>query len=257
MNRRECRNTRREIDQSELHQALSEVALAHIQSCGACRDFRDQRARLLDLVASLEPVTAPADFDVRLRARLATRRQNNHQWSLSGFAVSMPATIAAALVVVLVGSIVWMAQRNRIQAPAIAAAPGAETSAQPGAKPSAAANRSNATASITANPITTSSGGDDIARNAGVLSRRRLTASPLAKGPKVASRDLDESPAQAIRGSDNAGEVSLAAPVKPMVVSMQDDRGATRKFSLPPVTFGSQRLVDNRIPVSATGSRVW
>src|SRR6266702_4098823 len=143
MNRRECRSTRQEIDQSELHQALSEIALAHIQSCTACRNFRDQRARLRDVVASLEPVMAAADFDVRLRARLATQRQNSHQWFLSGFAVSMPATIAAALVVMLVGSIVWIAQRNRIQAPAIASAPGAETSTQPGTKSAAAANGSS------------------------------------------------------------------------------------------------------------------
>jgi hypothetical protein len=55
-----------------------------------------------------------------------------------------------------------------------------------------------------------------------------------------------------------AGEVSLSAPLKPMVVSMQDDRGATRKISLPPVTFGAQRLVDNRTPVSlSSNSRSW
>jgi hypothetical protein len=42
-----------------------------------------------------------------------------------------------------------------------------------------------------------------------------------------------------------------------MVVSMQDDHGATRRISLPPVSFGAQRLVDNRIPVSSTNSRSW
>ncbi|MDX6559136.1 MAG: hypothetical protein QOF72_2185, partial [Blastocatellia bacterium] len=45
--------------------------------------------------------------------------------------------------------------------------------------------------------------------------------------------------------------------LRPMVVSMQDDRGETRRISLPPVSFGAQRLVDNRIPVSATNSRSW
>ena len=43
-----------------------------------------------------------------------------------------------------------------------------------------------------------------------------------------------------------------------MVVSMEDDRGATRRISLPPVSFGAQRLVDNHIPVSSTSnSRSW
>jgi hypothetical protein len=55
---------------------------------------------------------------------------------------------------------------------------------------------------------------------------------------------------------DRAGEVSLTAPSKPMVVSMQDANGATHKILLPPISFGSQRL-DNRTPVSMTNRRDW
>ena len=75
----------------------------------------------------------------------------------------------------------------------------------------------------------------------------------------VTARDYGSSPAQSYRQlQQRAGEVSLSAPLKPMVVSMQDDRGETRRISLPPVSFGAQRMVDNnRISVSSTNSRSW
>src|SRR5258708_25885217 len=76
MNGKECRATRREIDESELNRTLSRQAHAHIAGCASCREFRAQRTGLREIVGSLEPVTAPKDFDLLLRARLATERQN-------------------------------------------------------------------------------------------------------------------------------------------------------------------------------------
>ena len=60
-----CRETRLEIDQSELRQPLSAEAEAHAATCAGCAAFRDERFRLRELVGALEPVFAPADFDVR------------------------------------------------------------------------------------------------------------------------------------------------------------------------------------------------
>jgi hypothetical protein len=42
-----------------------------------------------------------------------------------------------------------------------------------------------------------------------------------------------------------------------LVVSLEDVSGTKRRISLPPVSFGSQRLVDNRLPVSSKNSRSW
>jgi hypothetical protein len=48
------------------------------------------------------------------------------------------------------------------------------------------------------------------------------------------------------------------APSKPVVLSLEDDRGTTRKISLPAVSFGAQNLVDNRVSVNyPANSRVW
>src|SRR5438309_690082 len=70
---------------------------------------------------SLETVTAPANFDLRLRARIAAERQGVARQSFfSGFALSTPAMAVAALVVVSAASIVWFVQRRQIQTAPIA-----------------------------------------------------------------------------------------------------------------------------------------
>ena len=67
----ECRFTRQQIDELELGERPSERATAHLSLCAGCRDFRAERNELRQLVGSLEPVVAPADFEMRLRARIA------------------------------------------------------------------------------------------------------------------------------------------------------------------------------------------
>src|SRR5713101_9903921 len=116
----ECRATRQEIDESGGQ--LSAQALRHVASCAPCLAFKNERARLRELLTSLEPVTAPADFDFRLRARMAAQTEKPGPGSfLSGFALSTPAIAVAALVIVaLGGSIVWIKQRSAKQAPTVA-----------------------------------------------------------------------------------------------------------------------------------------
>ena len=251
MNGKECRATRREIDESELNQRLSDQARSHVALCASCRDFRAERTRLRELVGSLEPVAAPGDFEIRLRARMASERQGRaRQPFIFRLVIGAPAIAAAALVVVLALSLVWFAQRNGRQAPAIASSPARQVPAPP--KPSdVAANTVDApgqTGGVTPSP------GVDVKST----ERPKREVNTYREAGVIAS-DYSASKAESIRQiAQRAGEVSLSAPRKPMVVSMKDDRGATRRISLPPVSFGAQRLVDNRIPVSfSPNSRSW
>ena len=252
MNTKECRATRREIDESELNQRLSDPARAHLALCASCSDFRTERASLRELVGSLEPVTAPGDFELRLRARIASDQSRARQPFIFRFVTSTPAIAAAALVVMLATSLVWLAQRNKSQSPPTALVPVKDA------------------AGVSERPQVASSGGSDAVQTevpatssdlkpgtrAGNLARGINGKSAQAGG--VRATDYGVSPAESIRqGEQRAGEVSLSAPRNPMVVSVQDDRGATRKISLPPVSFGAGRLVDNRIPVSLTNGRSW
>ena len=256
MNGKECRATRREIDESELSQRLSNQALSHVAVCSACRDFRAERASLRELVGSLEPVAAPGDFDMRLRARIADEQGRARQPFIFRFVTSTPAIVAAALVVMLATSLVWFAQRNRSQqSPAIAAiAPPAGSSvSSTGSEPVGLASRTAILSGSAPEPGTERKA---VGQSRGINSSRDTNSK--AALASLTSTDYAVSKAESIKQlQQRAGEVSLSAPLRPMVVSMQDDHGATRKISLPPVSFGAQRLVDNRISVSSTNSRSW
>lgn len=255
MNSKECRATRQEIDQSELHQRLGDPALQHIASCPACRDFHGERTRLRELVGSLEPVVAPGDFDMRLRARIAARQDTAARSSFfQRFIVSTPAMAAAALVVMLAGSIVWLVQRQRDQQSTLTAgAPGRIDQAlkPPDKQPATTGGTTSPTVDGATNPEP-----EIIAKGSSL--RDTSARSVGARRPTSSTTDFAEKGADAIRqGEQQAGEISLSAPVKPLIVSLEDDRGAKRRISLPPVSFGSQRLVDNRMPVSSSNSRSW
>jgi hypothetical protein len=254
MNGKECRATRREIDESELNQRLSDQARSHLAVCASCSDFRAERASLRELVGSLEPVTAPGDFEMRLRARIASEQGRARQPFIFRFVTSTPAIATAALVVMLAMSLVWLAQRNKSQSPPTALVPVKEAPKVPD-QPQLASNegRDAVQTRVSPAPVDLKPGsrpgrGENLARE--------INSKSAQAGVKAT--DYGVSPAESIRqGEQRAGEVSLSAPLNPMVVSMQDDRGATRKISLPPVSFGAGRLVDNRIPVSSTNGRSW
>jgi hypothetical protein len=257
MNSRECRSTRQEIEQSKLHQRLSGAAARHIESCRACHEFQLERTRLRELIGSLEPVAAPGDFDVRLRARIAADRQQSSGGSFfSRFVVSTPAIATAALIVMLTGAIVWFAQHRRDRESTIASGATASTgqAITPSDKPAeSTGSNSPLVVAATIPPITPTVQAKDRK-----LYRDTSGRSTGARGPVGPATDFNVMGAESIRqGEQRAGEVSLSAPVKPLVVSLEDDSGTKRRISLPPVSFGSQRLVDNRLPVSSPNSRSW
>jgi len=75
----------------------------------------------------------------------------------------------------------------------------------------------------------------------------------IRPGSRGRAQDYSVLPADSLRQGDQA---YVNAPSKPVVFALEDERGTTRKISVPPVSVGAQSLVDNRIPVSYTG-RVW
>jgi len=261
INPKACRLVRREIDESELNLRLSDQIQAHIASCPSCRTFRDERTRLRQLVGSLEPVTAPADFDLRLRARIAAERQRPARASLfPHFLLSTPAMAAAAVIVMLAASIVWFSQRNRNQ-PLTVAQNSSASERQRNGEASTASKETNPNPGSDASPVKTTEAQNQAATPNGSGAARDMNRKPnpslIAKG-RAPSREFDVGPAKVIKQiPDSPGEISLSAPNKPLLVSVEDNRGATHKILLPAVSFGAQRLVDNRIPVSTSNSRSW
>ena len=238
----ECRFTRQQIDELELGERPSERATAHLSLCAACRDFRAERNELRQLVGSLEPVVAPADFEMRLRARIAREESPSRQEPLFARLIRMPALAAAALFVIVGGALVWVAQKDIEPTTPVAKverlSPVATAKNSPNAAP----------APTEAAPANASS--DEGGQTASSGTTRKLRA-----GSRGRAQDYSVLPASSIRQGDQA---YVNAPSKPVVFALEDERGTKRKISLPPVSFGSQSLVDNRVPVSYTGnSRIW
>src|SRR5436190_20734058 len=111
MTSNDCRNTRREIDELELGQRPSVPASTHMNVCVDCRKFQAERSSLRELLGSLEPVVAPPDFDMRLRARIAAEEYDQRRQPFFARLISTPALAAAALFVIVAGSVVWISRR--------------------------------------------------------------------------------------------------------------------------------------------------
>jgi len=239
MTNKECRNTRREIDELELGHRPSVQATAHMAACVACQEFQAERTSLRELVGSLEPVVAPPDFDMRLRARLAAEKYDKRTQPFFARLISTPALAAAALFVIVAGSVFWISRR-----PATPVAP-------PSAPAVAVKSTENASATVTQSTpevvAPTVEDNSNVARNNGHRNRGSRAGN---------SEDLLERGADSIRQTDPDQAYVSTRPVE---FALQDERGKTRKISLPPVSFGAQNLVsDTRRDVGySPSSRSW
>jgi hypothetical protein len=245
MNRKECRDTRREIDELEIDQQPSGPALVHLAVCTACSAFHKERTELRELVSSLEPVAAPADFDMRLRARIAAQRQAERRQPFFARLIGTPALAMAAAMVLFVGAVVWISQRNNEQSAPVA------TKESP-AKPAKGSDSA---------PVPPNASENNAPERGGELIATGPVNSPGR--PRAALRAVGYTRDMNLKGADDpirqsdANQAFVNAPSKPVEVSLEDERGKKRKISLPPVSFGAT-LVDNRVPVSYSGnSRVW
>ena len=79
MSKMNCRSVRREIEEVAPGNLLSASAGDHLKHCPQCNAFREDRLKLREMLSSLGAVEAPADFDFRLRARLANEKRGAKQ----------------------------------------------------------------------------------------------------------------------------------------------------------------------------------
>lgn len=241
MRDKQCNAIRRELEEVALNEVFSVATAEHVRACADCREFQRQQMKLRQIIGSLDTVNAPADFDFRLRARLAAEsdRSGFSSWS---FAVRGLAT-AAVLIVFGVGAVmVW--QQVQDEGPAIAVAP------QP-------PQRQEETHQPELNPAETSNQGDARTGNALVAESTTLRRNPDRASIYTPRRITSE-----VRSSQRANVLSLTqpahdtAPVFPIEASLQsvkvsldDGHGNARTISFPTVSFGSQRA-------TATGNQI-
>ena len=245
MRKNNCEEIRRELDELLLEEASSASAVEHLRQCSACREFKDTQTKLRRMVGSLGTVAAPADFDFRLRARLANAGGSGavHYWPImqKGFAV------AAVLIVLGFGVVVV---RNLLNQPKEVVADKnppvrQESPRQPEiTKPDTPPQPEH----VTAHAPTV---GTDKNKNYRVVQTgsrpKRLTAVDFSK-QTVGSISGTEA-------FDSGTAFAIDTSLQPLRLSLDDGRGNAKTISVPTIRFGSQRMLPNRNQFSEKG--IW
>jgi hypothetical protein len=242
-----CKSVSKEIDELESGQLPGANAQAHLQACESCRNFYDERQKLRQMIAGLEPVEAPGDFEFRLRARLANERAERAS-AFSSFGFGLP-SIALGVLAILVGVGIYLratdvgSQQQQQREEVTKASEPAAVQSQP-----ADVKDSELSASATPEPA----GAPRMEEPASVVKERV----PTRKGNR-------SSKSNAIRRDEflAKSETSPMFPLEaaePLRVSVDYATGGSRTISLPAVSFGSQQVVASGASMVKTSARtVW
>lgn len=254
-----CKAYRAEIEEAEQGAPLSEGASAHVRSCPACRTFSNEQATLKHMIGNLEVVAAPADFDFRLRARLATLKseanQNGFGWHSFAPGARALALAASFVLLITIGLVVrqaWRAPANNTASqgvanlspvsPAVNAAPAIiqtnskpETVVSPVAAPpeSLAFHRRASNRNVGELPVPTT-GIPDNKEAVSSVDIGVTNAPPTITPPGITTR------ANALMA------VPVEASMKTTRVMLNDGRARMQSVSLRPVTFGAQDIVEQK-----------
>jgi len=240
-----CETVRHELEELMLNDECSLYATQHLRDCGDCREFHEKQTRLRQIVGSLGTVEAPADFDFRLRARLASESAGAGfhlrmlQWSFAskGFAV-------ATMILLFVGGMIYV--RTLLQEPAqMSLAERRVEPPQPTPKPV-----ENAAVINTQAPVVTS---ENTSRR--VTGERRV--SPSKRAPLVAVDFASERAPVISDAQRHSAIFPIDASLQSLRFSLDDGRGNARTISVPTITFGSQRVLPNTNQFAQKNVGVW
>lgn len=250
---------------------LSDAAEAHLSACANCRAFGEERLALSRLVGGLEKVSAPADFDFRMRARMAAelsarRAPRPRLFNFTPAALSWP--LAACLALVVSAALYFQQQQ-----PDAAVTP--EGQASVASPQTSAADTTPINEQLNEQASEQASDGerrvvnerqDDIvapsknqtAQRRRVLPERVATTTAAVRGAmhETAEARVEDSSSAGLMGSTvrfdstaaRRGEgalipVQLNASERPLNVVLRDRSGEARTISVDSVSFGSRDVI--------------
>lgn len=242
-----CKTVSREIDELESGQLPGAKTQAHLQDCASCRGFYDDRQKLRQMIAGLEAVEAPGDFDFRLRARLANLRDERVS-AFSSFGFGLP-SIALAVLAILLGVGIYMrATNDSVTEEPLAQPEAAKTASPVGVQPAVPMGVNSLRASREA--LTSS---DQTTARVSPPVRERVRSRKGSRNSNSNTVRRDDFLAK----SETSAMFPLEA-AEPLRVSVDYSTGGSRTISLPAVSFGSQQVVASGASMVKTSARtVW
>jgi len=267
-----CKTVCREIEEADHGQRLSTSATEHLGGCRQCQTFYDERSKLRQMVASLETVAAPPDFNFRVRSRLARDNANNHVgFFFRNFSIGVP-SIALATLVLMVGGVfalrTWNAQTNSATAlrteTSDANPPNVVKSDQ---GPLAGKSEPTSTETKSTATATTDEGGETPRPVSGPRKRNSLRSTVVAvrSSSRVATKEFSSTPAPVVKQEEAVASLEtfpiflIEASAQPLRVSLDYDTGVSRTISVPTLSFGSEGTLTNggSSLVKTSAKRAW
>ena len=279
----DCKAHRAELEEGAGVKSHQSTGLQeHLETCGPCDQFKREGASLRRLVGGLEKVTAPPDFEFRLRARMAAAESARRNHPFRPRFVPGVASVALAACFLVLSATVYLRRDSSTNQPEAPQSVSTVTpSAAPSAPPALATTGHAPTGSDARNgeagpqdleiaasprPITKGRPGSnlragllgknvaDVKRGAGRAATFESRPAPVINISSPPTREQTSS-----RTSTPA--VALRTPAMPLQVFLRDERGAARLVSMRSVSFGAQEIVRrgrNVVPASYTDKEgVW
>jgi hypothetical protein len=243
-----CKKIRTEIEEAGRTASLGASASAHLASCASCRAFRSEREALRGLVAGLARVDAPADFEFRLRARIARSEDELHAHTSHRTFVPTAAwlAIAGCLVLALGVFINFRQPQKQSRETASAAGPAATVEARSASPVEAATPReSNEHANV--DPVRSTS-------RAPRAQRREKFIIPSETIEQMAQTQPAAGQLETHVADVTGSPIYVGTPI-PLRVTTQEKRlealfkdahGAQRIVAIDPVTFGARGQTPSR-----------
>lgn len=251
-----CKYVCREIEEADQGQRLSTSVTEHLAGCPQCQSFHDERSKLRQLVASLETVAVPPDFDLRVRSRLANEKAGAHAgFFFSNLSFGFPSVALATLVLIIGGVFAlraWNASTNSatefqtetrdVNPPNMAKSEQGEVAVKP--ELTLPDNKSTDAAikdegSKTRRPVQR------------VAKRRSLNTTIVAARSRkhMATKDFSSTPAPVVKQEEAVASLEtfpiilIEASAQPLRLSLDYSGGVSRTISVPALSFGSERVL--------------
>jgi hypothetical protein len=232
MSKKECNEARRQLDEFTLAE-LTVNSLDHVTSCADCSDFRTRQMRLRQLVGNLGVVKAPADFDYKLRVRIAQAEDKGSGFRWFESSALRAGFVAAAVLLAVTVSFIGFNKSANENIPSVAIkqdlpmGPQSVASVEtvdPG--PAATLNINNQQEE---KPI------------------KRLVATQT-NNRRLATVDFsnEAAPVFASGPGKQGGVFPITTSGQPLRISVEDRSGNARVITVPTVSFGSQRVMTSQ-----------
>jgi hypothetical protein len=261
-----CRNVRREIEETATGDVLSSPANDHVTNCVACETLSREHAKLQQIVSSLGTVEAPGDFDFRLRARLVGEKPGSARsfapFGIGGFSFGLRSAAVAVMLMLVAAAFVLVSFRAKSDNPLSASE--SRTAPTEIVKTDASGVTSTpirerpkvAVAGVKSANLSASPGN----RQGG---SRQTGLASLGQNNRVVALDLASTQARVLKRDQLVeGFPTTAFPIdasyQSLKVSVDNGRGSSRTISLPTVSFGSkQSLSQSSPPLVAAAREAW